>query len=84
MDLFPIVFYFLSIIVQSSLDHTLDMYVLVYAFRLLISYLSYIDIATVKSPQPQLETYKYLMYVARNAKQELGLAVVIQALSTLL
>ena len=60
------------------------MYVLVYAFHLLISYLSYIDIATVKSPQPQLETYKYLMYVARNTKQELGLAVVIQAPSTLL
>ena len=75
---------FLSIIVRSSLGHALDTYVLVYAFRLLISYFSYIDIATVKSPQPQLETYKYSMYVARNAKQELGLAVVIQAPSTLL
>ena len=65
---------FPSIIVQSSLDHTQDTYVLVYMFHLLISYLLYIDIATVKSPQPQLKTYKYLMYVARNAKQALGLS----------
>ena len=75
---------FLSIIVRSLLGHALDTYVLVYAFHLMISYFSYIDIATVKSPQPQLETYKYCLYLAVDAKQELKLAVVIQAHSTLL